>query len=150
MIEFSETPVNKSEFLVVVVNHYVMWLNISVHDTLGVTVVESLKDLVYIESDIVVGEAFVEGSEINITSVNVLHDESRSLRHGISNDVDQIDDVDTTSQSLQDLDFSTNLGLLDGLQNFDNDSLVIQRVDTLVDLRVFTTANLLDDFIVFL
>lgn len=36
------------------------------------------------------------------------------------------------------------------LEDLDNDALVIQGVDTLINLRVFSSSNLLDHFIVLL
>ena len=150
MIKFSETPIDKSKPLVVMVDHDVVWLHISMHDTLGVAVVESLEDLVDIESNIVVSERLVESPEINIASVDILHDECWSLGHRIADNINQVDDIDATSKSLQNLDFTSDLRLFDWLKDLDDNPLVVKGVDTLIDLGVFSTANLLDDLVVFL
>ena len=39
---------------------------------------------------------------------------------------------------------------LTGLEDFDNNTLVRKRVDSFIDLRVFTPADLLDDLVVVL
>ena len=150
MIELSKTPVDQSQLLVVVVDHDVVGLYISVHDAFGVAEVKGLQHFVNVEANVLARERFVQSAEIYIASIHVLHDERRCLGHGISNNVHQVDDIDSTSKGLQDLNFSADLGLLDRLQNFDDDPLVVKRVDALVDLRVLSTTNFLNDLIVFL
>ena len=44
MIELSKAPINKSQLLLLVVNHDVVGLHISMHNSLAVTVVKCLKD----------------------------------------------------------------------------------------------------------
>merc|ERR1711865_580968 len=109
-----------------------MRLNISMHDTLGMAEVEGLQDLEHVEADIEVSEAFVKCTEINITSVNELHDESGSLGHRVTYDINQVDDVDASLDRLQNFDLASNLGLLNGLEDFDNDALVVCVVDSFV------------------
>ena len=60
-----------------------------------------------------VSETLVESSEVDVASVHILHDQSWSLGHWVSDHVVQIDDVHAAAESLQDLDFPSNLGLLD-------------------------------------
>ena len=93
------------------IDHYVVWLYISMGDTFRMAVIEGLEDLVHIVSDIEVSEALVESSEVNVTSVHILHDKSGCLSHRISHYIYQIDDVCAALQSLEDLDFSSDLGL---------------------------------------
>jgi len=150
MVELSQTPVDKSESLVGVVNHDIVWLHISVHDALAVAVVQGLQYLVNVESDVQVREALVQSPEVDVTCVNVLHDQGRRLGHWVSDHVDEVDDVDSSSEGLQDLDFSSDLGLLDWLQNLDDDSFVVQSVDALVYLGVLASSDLLYDLVIFL
>jgi len=103
------------------------------HDTFGVTVVKGLKNFIDIEPDIIISKALIERPKINITGVNVLHNKSWSLGHRISYNINQIDNVYPTSKCLKDFDFTSNLSLFDWLQNFNDDSFVIQSVNTLVD-----------------
>ena len=114
MVKFSESPIYQPQSLVVVVNHDIMRLHISVHYSLRVAVVQSFQHFIDVESNVIICEAFVEGSEINIASVDVLHDKSRSFSHWVSDNVDQIDNVDATSKSLQNLDLSSYLSFFDG------------------------------------
>ena len=46
VVKFSETPIDETELAVLVIDHNVMWLDISMHNALGVRVVESLENLV--------------------------------------------------------------------------------------------------------
>jgi hypothetical protein len=132
VVEFSKTPINKAEFTTGVVNHNVMGLNISVHDTLGMAEVEGLENLKHVEADIKISKAFVKCAEINIASVNELHDECGSLGHRVADNIDQVDNVDASLDRLQNFDLASNLGLLNGLKDFDNDALVVCVVDTFV------------------
>ena len=150
MIKFSEAPINESKLFVIMINHDVVWLDISVHDASAVTEVECLEHLVDVVSNVIVSEALVECPEVDITSVNVLHDESWCLSHWVSDDINEIDDIHSTLQSLEDLDFSSNLSLLNWLQDLDDNSLIVGGVDTLIDLRVLSSSNLLDDLVVLL
>ena len=150
MVELRQTPIDQSQFFVVVVDHDIVWLDISVHDTFGVAIVESFQYFINVESNVLVSEGLVQSAEINVTCVDVLHDQSRSLSHRVSNYVHQVDDVDTSPKCLQNFNFSPNLGLFDRLQNFDDNSLIVKRVDAFIDLRVLPSTDLLDDFIVFL
>ena len=51
---------------------------------------------------------------------------------------------------MKDLDFTSNLLLLDWLQSLDDTLFIVDNIDALKDLRVFTTAYFANDFIVFL
>ncbi len=112
MIELSKSPIDESELLICMVNHDVVRLNISVSDTLRVAVVQCLQDFEHVVSNVKVGKALVECAEVNITCIYVLHDQGGGFSHWISNDINQVDDVHTVLQSLQDLDLSSDLCLL--------------------------------------
>lgn len=88
VVKFSETPIDKSQSLVVVVDHDVVRLHISVHDSLRVAVVQSLKHFIDVKSDVVICEALVKSSEVNVTSINILHDQSWGLGHWVSYHID--------------------------------------------------------------
>ena len=113
-------------------------------------VVKSLEHLVDVESYIVVREALVEGSEVYIPSINVLHDERWCLSHWIPHHIDKINDIDSSLECLQDLDLSSNFCLFNWLEDLDDDSFIVERINSLINLRVLSSSNLLDDFIVFL
>ncbi len=42
------------------INHDVMWLHVSVHNTTGMTEVKSLQELIHVVADVVVGESRVQ------------------------------------------------------------------------------------------
>ena len=114
VVELSKTPINKSQTLVVVVDHDIMRFHISVHYALRVAVIQGFQHLVDVESNVVISEAFVEGPEVYIACVNVLHDQRWGLRHWVSHHINQVDDVYASPQSLQNFDLSSYLGLFDG------------------------------------
>lgn len=58
----------------------------------------------------------------------------------VPDDVEKRDDVGSSSQVLQNLDLALDLLLLDGLEDLDDALLVVNHIDALEDLRVFTPA----------
>jgi len=150
VIELGESPIDKSQLAVSMVDHDVVGFHITMHDTTGVAVVKRLQDLEHVETDVEVGEALVEGAEIVITSLDVLHDQSRRFGQRIPDHIDQVNDVDATANGLQDLNLTSDLRLLDRLQNFNDNRLVVLCVDPGVHLRVLTTTDLLDYLVVLL
>ena len=134
MIKFSKTPINESEFLISVVNHNIVRLYISVHDSFAVTEIKSLENLIDVESDVKIVKTLIESPEVNITGVDVLHYESRCLGHWVSYYINEVNDIHTASKSLQNFDFSSNFSLLDWFENLNDNPLVIECVYSLIDL----------------
>lgn len=134
MVEFSQTPINKSELAIGMIDHDVVRLNIAMHDALRVAKVKSFKNLKHIVPNVKVIEALIELAEVSITRVNKLSDNGRGLRQGVSHHINQVNDVYTTFKCLQNLNLTSDLVLLDRLEDFDNDSLIGLRVNALVDL----------------
>lgn len=66
-----------TNFAILMIDHNVMRLHISMHDSLAVAKVESLEQLKDIVADIDVVELGVQASEIGV--VDVLEDERRGL-----------------------------------------------------------------------
>lgn len=112
MIEFSQTPIDKSQLPICMINHNIVRLHISVCDTLGVAVVQCFQDFIHVVSDVKVSEALIQSPEVNVASIYVLHNESGGLSHRISYYVNQVYNVDASPQSLEDLDLSSDLSLL--------------------------------------
>merc|ERR1712187_902089 len=106
VVELCETPINEAQLAVCVVNHYVMRLDIAVHDALRVAVVKRLEDLIHVVPDIVVSETLIEFAEVGIACVYELSNDRGSFGKRISDHVDEFDDVHTLLESLQNLDFS--------------------------------------------
>jgi hypothetical protein len=115
---------------VLMIDHNVMRLNISMHNTLAVAEVQSLEELKDVEPDIDVIELRVEASEIGI--VDVLENEGRRLtlfafvvsymltmsvekvgtNLRIPNNVEQGNNIRTSGQILEDLNLALDLLLL--------------------------------------
>jgi hypothetical protein len=129
MVELSQTPVDEAQFPVLMIDHNVMRLHISVHDALAVTEVERLEEFVDVESDVQVVELGIECPEVGV--VDILEDERRGLALGIPNDVQERNNVGSPGQVLEDLDFALDLLLLNRLENLDDALLIVDHVDTL-------------------
>lgn len=115
MVEFSETPIDKSKPLIAMINHDVMRLDISVHNTLRMAVVKSFQNFVNVEPDVVIFKTLIQRPEIKISGINILHDQGRCFSHWVSNDIDEIDDVYSATKSLQNLDLTSNFSFLNWL-----------------------------------
>ena len=87
-------------------------LHVTVHDALGMAVVERLEDLKHVVANIKVIEALVQFTEVSVTCVDELGDDGWCLRQWISYNVDQLNNINTMLQSLQNLDFSSDLVFL--------------------------------------
>lgn len=119
------------------VNHHIVGLDITVHDALAVTEIQGLQELENVEADIVVGEARVQGAEVRV--IDGFKDQARGLALVVPNNVKQCDNIGATGKILENLDLSLDLLLLDWLQDLDDAFLVVDYVDTLKDLRVLSS-----------
>ena len=150
VIELSKTPIDESELAVSMINHDVVWLHVSVSDALRVAEVKSAQHLENVVADVEVIKVLVEGAEIYITCVHILHDQGRCLGHGVPHHINQVDYVDAALQGLQNLDLTADLRLLHWLQDLDDYTLASGSVDALVHLGVLAAPDFLNDFVVFL
>lgn len=87
----------------------------------------------HVEAHVHVGEARVEGLEVDV--MDILRDEAGDLRGGVSDDIEQGDNVGAACKILKDLDFALDFLLLHGLQDLDDALLLGHDIDTLEDLR---------------
>ena len=71
-----------TNFSVLMIDHNVMRLDITVHDSLAVAEIEGLEELEDVESDINIVELGVQASEISV--VDMLKDERRCLALGMA------------------------------------------------------------------
>lgn len=117
------------------VYHDIMRFHIAMHDSLAMTKVQRLEELIDIEAHIIVGEARVQGSKVGV--VDVFKDQTGRLALTIANDVQQSHDIGTIGQILQDLDLTLDLLLLDRLEDLDDAFLVVDDVDAFEHLGVF-------------
>ena len=56
VVELCQAPVNEPELSVLVINHDVVGLDVSVHDAHAVAVVQGLQEFVEVVPDVIVGE----------------------------------------------------------------------------------------------
>ena len=119
------------------IDHDVMGLDISVHDSLAVAKVQGLQQLEDVEANIVVGKPRVEGAEVGV--VDIFKDQTRRFALTVPDHIQQSDHVGTACQVLQDFDFSLDLLLLDRLEDLDDTFLVVDDVDAFEDFRVLST-----------
>ena len=132
MVEFGKTPINQTKFSVGMINHNIVWLYISVSDTFRVAVIESTQNLKNVVTNIKVCETLVQCAEVYITGINVLHYQSWCLSHWITYHIDKVDDVYSALKSLENLNFTSYFGLLNWLENLDNNALACCSVYSLV------------------
>lgn len=95
MVELSQAPVDQAQLAVRVVNHNVVRLHITVHNSFRVTVVERFQDLEHVVADVEIIEALVEFAEISVTCVDKFRDDGRRLGERVAHHIDQLNDVDT-------------------------------------------------------
>lgn len=75
VVELCETPVNESEFPILVIDHHIVWLDVPMHDAHAVAVVQGLEELVQVVTDVVVSQGLVQLLEVGI--VHMFENESR-------------------------------------------------------------------------
>ena len=112
VVVLGEAPIDQAQFAVRVVNHYVVGLDVAVHNAFRVAEVEGFQHFKHVEADVKVSECFIESAEILVTSVHELHYQCWGFGHWVSNNIEQVNNVDATLQSLQNLDLPPNLSLL--------------------------------------
>ena len=100
MIELSQSPIDESKFAVSMIDHDVVWLDVSVGNTLRVAEIQGTEHLEDVVPNVEIGETLVQCAEVNITSVDVLHNQSGCLSHWVTHNIDQVDDIKTSLESL--------------------------------------------------
>ena len=112
------------------------------------TIIQSLQQLKDIIPYIKITQCRVQNLEIRI--VHMLKNKTGSLTLRIPHHIQQLDNIRPPAHILQNLDFTLNLLLLDGLEDFNNAFGVIPDVVAFEDLRVFAAAYFADYLVVFL
>jgi hypothetical protein len=148
VVELSQAPVDEAQLPLFVVDHHIVGLDVAVHDAIRVRELEGNKQFVDVVANVRVCEGRVQDFEIRV--VDMLKDQARSLGLRIAHNVKQLNDVGSPAQVLQDFYLSTNLLLLDWLQDLDHTARIIHHVDSFKHLTVLAPADLPDDFVVLL
>ena len=150
MVKLGQAPVYQPQLAIRMVDHDVVRLHVSVRDALRVTKVQRLQNLEDVVLDIEIIEVLVQSAEIDIASIDIFHDKCGSFGHGIAHYINQIDDVDATLKSLENLDLPSDLCLLHWLQDLDDNALASSRIDALIHLRILSATDFLNNLVVFL
>jgi len=120
------------------IDHNVVRLDITVHDTLAVTKVQGLQQLEDVVADIVICEAGVQSPEIRV--VDSLENQAGSLALIVTHYIQQCNNIRATRQILENLNLSLDLLLLDRLQNLDDTFLIVDHVDAFEYLGILSSA----------
>ena len=137
MVELCQTPINQPQLSLLVVDHNVVRLDISVHNALAVAEIESLQQLKNVVPDIVVDESRIQRPEVCV--VDVLEDQAGRFALAVTYHVQQCDDVGPARKVLEDFDLSLYFLLLDRFEDLDDTLLVVGDINALEHLRVFAS-----------
>mmetsp|Transcript_25018 Transcript_25018/g.57619 ORF Transcript_25018/g.57619 Transcript_25018/m.57619 type:complete len:295 (-) Transcript_25018:70-954(-) len=148
MVELCQTPVDKPQFSLLVVDHDVVRLHISVHDAVRVAEVQGHQHFINVVPDVQIRKCGIKNLEVGV--VDGLKDQARGARLWVPNNVQKLDDVWATTKILENLDFSKNLLFLHWLEDLDHTLLIIGHIDSLKHFTVLSTANPPNNFVVIL
>ena len=115
------------------VYHNIVRLDVSVNYSLGMAEVKSFQNFIDIVLNIEISKSTIKLPKILVSSVNILHNKCWSFGGWISDYIKQAYYVNTTSESLQNLDLSSDLSFLNWFEYLDDHSIVILCVDPLVN-----------------
>ena len=88
VVVLSQTPINKSQLAISMVNHDVVGFHIPMHDAFRVAEVKRFQHFVHVVADIEISECFVKSAEVLITCVHELHNQSGCLCHWVSHHIE--------------------------------------------------------------
>jgi len=126
-----ETPIDEAEVTHFVIDNDVERFDIAVDDAVGVSVVESFKDFVGIQSDVHVLERADQHFSFHVR--DVLENKARGFANGVAHQVKQFDDIGATVKSLQDFCFAVDFLCAHWLKDLNDACLVVLRIDALID-----------------
>lgn len=145
-IEFGESPIDHSQVLVLVINDNIERLEVSMHDTMGMTKLKSLENLEHVDSALEISES---GKEVfAVLALHPLVNKAWNSRNTFFDQVSQLYDVWPSVHCLQDFDFSVDFFALDGFKHLDDTLTVVGFAETKEHFRVFTSSQLLPAFVV--
>jgi hypothetical protein len=127
-----ESPVNQSQVSFLMIDHYVKGLYISVHNSMRMAIVQSLKEVIEIKSDLYIRKSLEKDFAFDVRYI--LIDQAGSLGPWISDHIEQANNIWPSEQCLQDLDLSVNLLSSYRLKNLHDALLVVPNVAPLINL----------------
>ena len=150
MVKLGEAPVYQPQLPVRMVDHDVVRLHVSVRDALRVAKVQRLQNLEDVVLYIEIIEVLVQSAEIYIASIDIFHDKCGCFGHGITHNINQVDNVDSALESLENLDLPSDFCLLHWLQDLDDNTLASSSIYALIHLRILSATDFLNNLVVFL
>ncbi len=148
MVKLRQPPINQPQLPLLVINHDVVRLDIPMHHTIGMAIIQRLEQLKNVVPNIEIRKRRVQNLEIRV--VHMLKNETRRFTLRIPHNVQQLNDVRPPTHVLQDFDSAFDFFLLDRFEDFDHAFGVVPHVDAFEDFGVFAAADFADNFIVFL
>ena len=122
----SKSVIDQSKFLLLMVDNNVEWFDVSVHDSVRMSVLQCLKNLVGVESDFEISHHHDKLFRFNVR--NVLENQRWSIRCLVTHHIKQLHNVRTSVQRLQYFNLSVNLLVSDWLENLNDTPLVVEYV----------------------
>mmetsp|Transcript_5328 Transcript_5328/g.8367 ORF Transcript_5328/g.8367 Transcript_5328/m.8367 type:complete len:222 (-) Transcript_5328:44-709(-) len=139
MIELGQAQVDQPQFPRLVVNHDIVGLDITVHDTVSMAVVKGFKDLKNVVANVIIRESGVQSAEIDV--VDMFEHQAGGFGNGILDTLEQLNDICASPQIFQHEHLAVNLLLFDGFENLDDNRLVGFCVPAIEDFTIFTTPD---------
>mmetsp|Transcript_72137 Transcript_72137/g.88486 ORF Transcript_72137/g.88486 Transcript_72137/m.88486 type:complete len:281 (+) Transcript_72137:214-1056(+) len=148
VVKLCKPPVDESQLPILMINHHIVRLHISVHDSLRMAIVQSLENLKDVVPNVMVRQRRVELLEVRV--VDVLKDQAWGLGLRIPHYVQELHDIRAAVKVLQNPDFTFDLLFLYWLQYLDDTFLLRSHVNSFKHLTVFASANFAEYFVVVL
>mmetsp|Transcript_28940 Transcript_28940/g.41358 ORF Transcript_28940/g.41358 Transcript_28940/m.41358 type:complete len:280 (+) Transcript_28940:342-1181(+) len=148
MIKLRQPPINQPKLPLLMINHDIMRLDIPMHHPIRMTIIQRLEQLKYIIPNIIITQRRVQYLEVGI--IHMLKDQRGGLALRIPHHIQQLDNIGPPTHILKYFDFTLNLLLFDGFEDFNDAFGVVPDVDSLEYLGVFASTDFADDFVAFL
>ncbi|GIX61526.1 NAD-specific glutamate dehydrogenase [Babesia caballi] len=146
VVELREAPVDEPQLPLFVVDHDVVRLHVAVHDAHAVRVVHCLEQLVHVVLDVRDQQRRVQRFEVAVVDVFKYERGRPALR--VLYYVEQLDNVWSAAQVLQDFYLALYLLLLERLEYFNDALLLGDCVCALENLAVLSSSYFSHDFVV--
>lgn len=131
MVIFGQPIIDQSQVPLLMINHNVQRLDISVHYAVRMCIFHCLQQFVHIQSNVHIFE--LTGQHFSLNARDVLENETGGLRGRTLHNVINFDNVGPAIKSLQNFDFSVLLFDLDWLEDLDDHLSIVGLVNASED-----------------
>lgn len=122
-----------------------MWLYVTVHDSIGMTVIQGFQELKDVVTNIKIREGGIQNLKVGI--VDMLKYEGGCLGLWITYDIQELNNVGSATHILQDFDFPFDFLLFDRFEDLDDTLGVVYHIDPLKHFTIFTASNFANDLV---